>query len=276
MPVNQENLMNHNKYKFVLAFFTAVFSTTVSADVHIENSGGFDGILVDGIISSSDYPTLVDKINLISKKDPSAPISIILNSNGGDLDSAIKMGKFLRAEKGYLHAFVPKGAVCASSCVFVLAGAKYKTTTGQVFIHRPFVDDDSVVTASKQKIRYKKVEKIVKNYLEEMNIPLTLWDEMITVSSSDARLLSPLEIKKYRLDGTDIYQDEAMSSIRAKELGITKSELSLRYSRLERICINESIEFQRAIDARLSETEAESIIRDYENCRNEVMQGIRK
>jgi len=93
---------------------------------------------------------------------------IFLNSAGGDLDAAMDLGRILR-KHGTLAIVFPDH-VCASACVFVLAGSNDRTVGGKVGIHRPYQLRDDATTAEEQKANYISLGNKVKEYFNEMNI----------------------------------------------------------------------------------------------------------
>lgn len=92
----------------------------VLADISISETADRAGrIVISGNITPSDYSALLEKHRTLKleKRDTSF---IFLDSLGGDVETAIRIGRYVRKE-GF-HAIVHKGKICASSCVLVLAG----------------------------------------------------------------------------------------------------------------------------------------------------------
>lgn len=259
----------HMKFLVALLTMTAFFSLNANADVRILDRGEGKSILIDGVITASDYQSFIDKAAIVQKQDPIG-VAVKLNSQGGNLETAMKIGRFIRNTKWYVQIFLNQDAICASSCVFILAGAERRNVQGKVVIHRPYLDNDNATTAAKQKVNYKKIEKMVKAYFEEMNVPLSLYDEMLAISTDTGRVLTDSELSKFNLTGLDLYEEEATKASETKELGITKTELNKRYNRLNWLCAQEYEEFKNATD------EASPAVKNYEDCRNDVMKGIKK
>lgn len=256
------------KFFIVLLPILLSFPISANADVRILE-GDSKSILIDGMITPSDYQSFVEKAAIVEKQDPIG-LAVLLDSRGGNIETAMKIGKRIRKSKSYVAVFINSDAICASACVFILAGAEHRNVDGKVIIHRPYYDNDNATTAAKQKTNYKKIEKLVKTYLDEMSIPLSLYDEMLAISSDSGKLLTSSELKKFNLTGLDIYIEEATKASAAKELGITKTELNERYNRLNIMCNREYEEFKNATD------ETSATASNYENCRNDVMNGVRK
>lgn len=147
------------------------------------------------------------------------------------------------------------------------------TYDGAIYVHRPFTNNDNDVSPANQKKKYKKIEKLIKTYFEEMNIPITLYDEMFSIDSMSAKRLSVDELKKYGLLGLDPYVREAIASIRAKELGITKIELHTRYNRLDKFCSEQYEAMNYVVEYNGDDGYLKLKADEYEECSHKVMNG---
>lgn len=253
-----------------------LFPISVFADVGIsETEDGQGRMTLSGSISSSDYIAFVEKHNML-KREKRATSFVFLNSSGGDVNTAMKLGRYIRKE--HFHAVVHENKICASACVFVLAGARVKHIDegGSVYIHRPFINNDNEFDPVRQKVRYKKIESQIKKYLNEMNISVGLYDEMFSIDSVHSKLLSINELQKYSLIGLDPYVLEANDAKTAKELGITKSELHIRYNRLDKLCNQQHKLFNQAVEETNDLEYQKKTANDYEECSNQVMNGTLK
>lgn len=97
-----------------------------------------------------DTPIVVERLIKKIKADPnhctikiidshfSAPITVHLSSNGGYLDSGVKLGKLLRKEGVRVH--VSYGAKCASACAIAFLGGTYRKVIGdgELMFHAPY------------------------------------------------------------------------------------------------------------------------------------------
>lgn len=111
-----------------------------------------------------------------------------LDSAGGDVEAAIKIGRELRS-LGAMAA-VLEDATCASSCVFVLAGATTRVAAGQIGIHRPYSLRTDLRDYNSIQTEQRKLSRMAKEYLEEMNVTPQLYDAMMRVNSEKIRILS--------------------------------------------------------------------------------------
>lgn len=248
-------------------FFLTSISINSYAKVDVINES-HDSITlsIEGQIKPSDYTDFIQKSNE-SKK-----LIVKLNSTGGSLETAIKIGQNLRKKSA--SAFIYDGSTCASACVFVLMGApiRFIETGAKVIIHRFYEPYDSTINLNEQKKKYIKIELFVSNYLKEMNIPVSLLDEIVSVSSTSFRVLNSDELAKFRLNKYDPYYEEAMQAKEAKKYGISKQEYHARFSRLY-ICTSDFNEAKR-----LNEIEGVSVEVAYSSvnkCRDDVLNGLR-
>jgi len=196
-------------------------------------TGSREYIQIRGQIASTDPQSLREKLSQWGG-------AISLDSPGGDVQAAIEIGRILRKENR--DAVVDRNAVCASACVFALAGAPYRLVAGKVGIHRPFLPNDTVVDPTKQKERYKVWEREVKSYLEEVNVNPALYDDMLRISPGSIRFLSSSELERYGLSGADPYVQEAGLANSANLLRISKQELLKRRARIEAECVSKIAE----------------------------------
>ena len=64
---------------------------------------------------------------------------VILDSEGGDVVSALTIGRLIRARN--FETDVTNNALCASACIFILAAGVDRSAYGRIGIHRPHYDD---------------------------------------------------------------------------------------------------------------------------------------
>ena len=118
-------------------------------------------IQIHGTIAPPDLPALERLLPSVRN------FSISLNSVGGDVATAMAIGRVLRREEK--NAVIGANDVCVSACVLILAGATHRAIFGgKVGIHRPFVGQDSATTAEQQKAQYATIEKSVRQYLRDL------------------------------------------------------------------------------------------------------------
>ncbi len=261
------------------AAFLSLISINSIADISVgDDANGQKIITISGQITPSDYSTLIAKEKEILSGGKKLSQIVDLDSPGGDLMTAIKIGRHFRQSKIY-YRFVRvwPDAICASSCVFLLAAGihKWPDEGSKIIIHRPFVDNDSMLDKDKQKKRYKKIEKIVKDYLEEVNVDSRLYDDMFRIDSDSGKLLSEDELFGYGLKGDDPFYKEANEARRAKELGISKSDLYKRDAKVESVCSEFRKQCFEALDSTLDNKSKEDACTPFTTCEEDVLHGRR-
>ncbi len=143
-------------------------------------------------IAPGDYETLLK--GLRNNPGTYSRKLLLLNSIGGSVPEAIRMGRLLR-ESGF-DALVPSSSVCQGTCVYLLAAGKRKTVRGYVGLHRPYyAHGDSLHSRSANGMRYDSAA-----YFREMDIPSTLVQAMQSTDPKRMRVLSAKELAQYRLN----------------------------------------------------------------------------
>lgn len=227
-------------YRFVVTLLWVFgFASFAGADVTIFQDNAYVlSLSVKGQITPTDLSVLQERSKLLGHR---LSFSIILDSPGGDVDTALKMGRFIRGVNA--GVMVPENAVCFSSCVFLLAAGATRGVVGSVGIHRPFSIEDDITTEQGQRAKYKHIEAEVKTYLKQMNISPELYDEMVRIPPSEIRLLTEDDLKRFGLSEDDPYIKEALVTKLAKKEGITKEEYYQREAK-----INQCVEGARAMN----------------------------
>lgn len=197
--------------------------STAIADVRIADSrdAGFDEnyqsgderkvVVIEGKISARDVPALSAALTevrgsgiYVSEHSGIAMPAVVLDSGGGDVESAMKMGRILRERLAVAH--VQEGARCDSACVLVLVGAVRKQIheDGELGLHRIYFDSDlfANLTLDDARREYAAAEAQVRIYLAEMRVGQSTMDAMLQVPSnqvwrvglSDAARLGLLDV----------------------------------------------------------------------------------
>ncbi len=245
--------------KSLISFLTLVFLSlifqNVYADVGYTPGHKKDStitppvIFIQGTISSKDVQDL-KQILLIartnarrvfsdySKAFPNGIITLELNSLGGDVFAALNIGTIAREES--LRAVIKDNDSCASSCVFILAGAPYRYVSGKVGIHRPYFLNDLATTSTSQRNQYKKIENSIVNYLDVMNIESDLYKRMLRIPSEKILWLNDDELNSYGLATDDPYFNEADKTKSASALGLNKVQYLKWLSTIKNVCKSDS------------------------------------
>jgi hypothetical protein len=151
-------------------------------------------IIIRGEIVRGDYEKLINVV----KKDGNIPENIFLNSRGGDVIEAMKIGRFarkallvtgdIRRKEDY-----QSGVYCHSACMFIYLACAGKKPDFDVSygIHRPHFDKSyfSGLSAREAELKYKDMENSVRKYLEEMNVPQLFIDRIFSIPSDRLEVL---------------------------------------------------------------------------------------
>lgn len=177
--------------------------------------------------------------------------------------AAMTIGRILR--RADVLVMIGK-AGCHSACVLVLAGAPRRAVTGPVGIHRPYPTDVHERSYSEAQQRYRAMEAEARRYLEEMNLPASLFDAMARVPPETVRILSREEIDNFGLDRVDPVTEDLQDAEQARRYGLDRRTYLQRKARQQSLCLEAG---SRYIDSPKRAAE------EWVECRREVMEGRR-
>ena len=170
----------------------------------------------------------------MARAERGATYFIRLNSVGGSMETALSIGRTVRADRAW--AAVPRDSECLSACVFVLAGATVRIVDGLVGIHRPYSAAFIQTTPDLQKENYDRLGAEVKEYLRAVNIPDELYDRMLRIPPDRVMVLSNDELQRYGLNENDPYDEAARIASHAASIGISVEEYIQRQVAADQIC----------------------------------------
>lgn len=199
-----------------------LISKVTYSDISIKITGPLNTIEISGIITDKDAEQFQKFVSQFG-----SPSEIKLNSSGGSVDAAISIGRQIRQSESIptTQVTVRYGDKCVSSCIFILAGGQLRFVGGGlVGIHRPFLPEDPNLSIQDQKIFYRQVEIKVKEYLEEVNVPTSLYDAMFRIPVDKIYYLTEQEMQQYNLNEHDPYYEEALHAGAAANLNMSKLE----------------------------------------------------
>jgi len=164
-------------------------------------------------------------------------ILLHLDSGGGDVEAAFASGLLVREHE--IYTVVPERASCASACALTFLGGVIRAIAGQYCIHRPYATRyiESDVAARRS---YDRINRLTKEYLEQVNVTQRVLEAMNAVSPGDIRCLTKSERADLGIEATDPIFDDRTTSAYAKRIGITKRELYERQQRAKAICLSSS------------------------------------
>lgn len=189
---------------------------------------------INGQISKSDVKKVEDAAKFATKNRMQAVFR--LNTEGGDVEAAIAIGRQLRNIRAFALTF--EQGRCYSACIFILSGATKRALSSSIGIHRPYSTN---VELDPKKIdnRQKKLEKFAKEYLKEVNISPDLYDFMNSIPPENIYFPSKYELQKFGIIEIDPVQQELNDSFEAQSFGISKTEYYKRKSQANNACTRE-------------------------------------
>ncbi|TKB08402.1 hypothetical protein [Desulforhopalus sp. IMCC35007] len=146
-------------------------------------------LLLSGQIEPGDLNKIVKAVS----PPNSFPKYFTLDSSGGDVLEAMKIGHFIRETAS--GTCVNK--TCASACVFILVGGVSKTAwpSSDIGLHRPYFKPEHYASLSLNEAEggYAKVRNATRKYLVDMEVPTAYIEKMFSISSDDVYFLSETE-----------------------------------------------------------------------------------
>jgi ATP-dependent protease ClpP protease subunit len=199
--------------------------TTVDPIVNFTINGTIDSRM-EGAIRNI-YDSFKRTQRLISMKRFHMTVLFSVDSEGGDVERAIRIGRMLRE----LNANIWVNSSCLSACVFILAGGveRYVSVFGAVGIHRPYFSSLDRRSSPQDVVReMARIDGLITNFLREMNLPIGLLDTMKGVGPSEIRVLSGGALQSSGLDAPDPVFDELRTAHDAWRYGTNSAEVRRR------------------------------------------------
>jgi len=110
-----------------------------------------------------------------------------LNSEGGDIFAAIRIGRLIRKLKA--RTVVAPRAKCHSACALIFIAGMERTNSGEIGLHRPYHDTD----AEQLKQYLPALYAQVKDYVLEMGLSEAFFQKMMDTDSSKMAIYGPSE-----------------------------------------------------------------------------------
>ena len=121
----------------------------------------------------------------------SFPKYFTLDSPGGDLLEAMRIGQFIRETA--TGTFVAKE--CSSACVFLLVAGTSRNALDDaaVGIHRPYFDpkEFSGLSLPEAEAKHRQMRSAARRYLEDMEMTTATIEKMFSIGSDDVYYLTP-------------------------------------------------------------------------------------
>lgn len=205
----------------------------ISGAINAETAAEFSG-LIDNLKAQASLQH--KRLFLLNRK-------VDLNSLGGSISDAIKIGRIMRKER--LTASVKTANECTSACVLIDAGAVKRLNFGKIGIHQPyFLVPNEAVQPDAVGHSYSIMLKQIRSYLNEMNVSESLADEMLKILPSDVKYLTHDQQEQFGITFTDPVEREIYALQEAKTLNIDRAEYNRRQALWRQSCPIEDPDFQ--------------------------------
>jgi hypothetical protein len=178
-------------------------------------------VFLVGDISRADVESAELLLGLVrSGKQKISGNTVWLASNGGDIDSAMDLGRLLR--KSGIFTYVAKSDQCFSACVFAFMGGERRGVAGRLGIHRPYFlyTQDS----PDRQVRFRNLQKVVKGYVEEMDFPDSLYEAIMLVPPQSMQTVAPADLKRFYLEGISPSSEDIADAASARRLNLPMVE----------------------------------------------------
>jgi hypothetical protein len=216
-----------------------------AAEITQKFSDGRLGIKMVGRIIENDLVHIESIIadGLSRSKNLHFRLNVEITSEGGDVQTAIAIGRRIREVNGSVHAFEK----CFSACVFIYAGGVMRMempnvsdpdwlTKSIIAIHRPFFSQvPKDVDIKKLPELRRAFEADVRRYFREMNVSERLVEEMYAVPPEKLRHLSREEAERF-FPFKDADYDEQVVLKEARGYGISSEEYRKRDLLADKTC----------------------------------------
>lgn len=192
-----------------------------AADLRAETraGGGFGNvgvIRIDGALERGDaarFRALADdlaKRPLGAFVEGTKAIAVRLDSEGGSVAAALEIGRLVRER--FMATEVPKGAACASACVYILAAGVERTVAddAEIGLHRPYfeAEDFAGLTALQARDKYGRLTDAVRAYWSDMGGLPDAFQVMLATPSERMRWLDQGTVRGLGIAGLDPAWDE--------------------------------------------------------------------
>lgn len=184
---------------------TALDRETVTNTLTRCRNAGVARLRYDGRIAD-DFTALIKRVTTVANELGIDKRVLEINSRGGRVEDAINAGNFIA--ESHWTIWVREGAVCHSSCVFILSAGDNRLIAGKVGIHRIIRMSSTADTRAELREELETVYNRVREYLLRNGTAEAVADLMMAVPNRSLRILSPEELSLYGLEGVNPVQDD--------------------------------------------------------------------
>lgn len=195
-------LLSHKRAVQIAILLLAIFYIrNSSADVLCKNN---DAPEIHGKIEKGDFSKLLSCLKSFTSQGMPKPIQegkyklkqigwVWFNSEGGDVNEAIKIGRFLRESL----ADIGVNEKCSSACFLAIVGSvRISAPFADIGIHRLFYDSATLkqTDVKDYEAYYNELKKGARQYCYDMDVPTPIVEKMFSISSREIYTLTPEEV----------------------------------------------------------------------------------
>lgn len=166
--------------------------------------------------------TVKEAKSFLEANKNSSLLTVTFDSLGGDVNAGLELGRTIRKYGATTRLM---SGNCASACVIAFVGGVDRVTLSvspKFGIHTPYTTDTKSTTYENSDTRFKTIHKLVSQYLQDMNIPPGLYEEMLRYPAESIHLMTREELSRYRVLGMDTAEQDRRDSSSARYYGLDK------------------------------------------------------
>jgi hypothetical protein len=185
-------------------------------------SNGCDTNLCTFYVSGAITGQTVKEAKSFLDANKNKSLIVDLDSLGGDVSAALELGRTIRKYGATTRLM---SGVCASACVMAFVGGVNRTALSvspKFGIHTPYTTDTNSTTYENSDTRFKTISRLVTQYLQDMNIPSGLYEEMLRYPAESMHTMTREELLRYRVLGMDTAEQDRSDSSSARYYGLDK------------------------------------------------------
>lgn len=177
-------------YMAIFVLILSISTKTFAADFSLKGRTNEQGnkvwvISLTGEISEGDFEEYLMFFEMIQNKGQIVT-TVGLNSNGGSVEEALKIGHHIRKNK--ISTYVTD--VCYSSCALIYYGGLQRYTfKGKVGVHRSYFKDAKGVTFDEMENALNKNHKMIEKYFRTMRVPDEIIQSFLSTSSQSIKIV---------------------------------------------------------------------------------------
>jgi hypothetical protein len=231
----------------VIAYFVAT-ALAARAEMKIDRGVGSISIDITGDITAHD----AEEFQKLSSELEYADFTVRLDSTGGNVLAAIKIGTLVRKYDGW--TLIRANAKCYSSCalIFIAGVSRFNLSGGKLGIHRPYFSTAPQAREALEKA-VPAMLSTLKSYINDMGITDNFYNQMVNTEPSQMQIYQG-DNSTIIVPQQDPVHDEIVVARQARAYGVTTSEMRRRNQEAENCSLDGFYFCVRAIEWGLSES----------------------